>query len=164
MRVELSLVFRIARGNHPWRFELQSNSEVHVFPSAKKWALRIGCGPAGGLVTGGEGWGGKKPGCQVWCMFLFCCFCFLFWPRWRGRWDLSSLTRERARTRAPCSRSTDPTEPLDCLGSPLEYPSYVWGLCPLFFLPVSLRYNWHTVLCKFKVYSIMIWLPYIMKC
>ena len=32
-----------------------------------------------------------------------------------------------------------------------------------FFLPALLRYNWHTALCKFKVHSIMIWLPYIMR-
>lgn len=31
------------------------------------------------------------------------------------------------------------------------------------FLPVLLRYNWYTVLCEFNVYSIMIWLRYIIK-
>ena len=35
---------------------------------------------------------------------------------------------------------------------------------PLFFnLPILLRYNWNTSLCKFKTYSIMIWLTFIMK-
>ena len=29
--------------------------------------------------------------------------------------------------------------------------------------PVLLRYNWHTALYKFKVYSLMIWLTYIME-
>ena len=29
-----------------------------------------------------------------------------------------------------------------------------------FFFPVFFRYNWHTALCKFKVYSIMIWLTH----
>ena len=33
----------------------------------------------------------------------------------------------------------------------------------LFFLPVLLRCNWHTALCEFKVYSITMWLTYIMK-
>ena len=33
----------------------------------------------------------------------------------------------------------------------------------LFFLLVLLRYNWHTSLYKFKVYSVMIWLICIMK-
>ena len=32
-----------------------------------------------------------------------------------------------------------------------------------FFLPVLWRYNWHTALCKFKMYSTMIWITYIMK-
>ena len=31
------------------------------------------------------------------------------------------------------------------------------------FLYFLLSYNWHTALCKFKVYSIMIWLAYITK-
>ena len=33
----------------------------------------------------------------------------------------------------------------------------------LFFLPVLLIYKWHTALYKFKVGSIMVWRPYIMK-
>ena len=33
----------------------------------------------------------------------------------------------------------------------------------LFFLRVLLRYHWQTAPCEFKVYSIMIWLIYIMK-
>ena len=33
----------------------------------------------------------------------------------------------------------------------------------LLFLPVLLRYNWHTALSNFKVYSIMIWLTCIVK-
>ena len=32
-----------------------------------------------------------------------------------------------------------------------------------FFLPVLLRYNWHTALYKLKVYSVMIWLTYVVK-
>ena len=33
----------------------------------------------------------------------------------------------------------------------------------LFFLPVLLRYDWHTALYRFKVYNLIIWLIYIMK-
>lgn len=33
----------------------------------------------------------------------------------------------------------------------------------IFFLPVLLKYNWHTTLCKFRVNSITIWFKYIMK-
>lgn len=32
-----------------------------------------------------------------------------------------------------------------------------------FFLPVLLRYNWHSALYKFKVYSTVVWLKFIMK-
>lgn len=33
------------------------------------------------------------------------------------------------------------------------------------FLPALLRYNWHIILCKFKVYSALIWYTrYIAKC
>ena len=35
--------------------------------------------------------------------------------------------------------------------------------CVIFFLPVLLRYNWHTVLYKFKGYDITMWLKYIIK-
>lgn len=36
-----------------------------------------------------------------------------------------------------------------------------WSIVIFFFL--LLKYNWHTTLCKFKVYNIMIWLTYIME-
>ena len=32
-----------------------------------------------------------------------------------------------------------------------------------FLIPFFLRYNWHTALYKFKMYSIMIWFAYIVK-
>ena len=52
-----------------------------------------------------------------------------------------------------------------------HYPQYTknfvftvhFGFNYLFFILVLLRYNWHRVIYKFKVYSIMIWLTYIMK-
>ena len=32
-----------------------------------------------------------------------------------------------------------------------------------FLPPALLRYNWHVTLCKFKVYSVMIWITYILQ-
>ena len=45
----------------------------------------------------------------------------------------------------------------------------LFWLCFLFLLPslllhpVSLKYNWHTTLCKFKVYRIMVCITYVVK-
>lgn len=40
---------------------------------------------------------------------------------------------------------------------------YVFRSNLLSFFPVLLRYNCHAALCKFKVYSVLIWLTYIVK-
>lgn len=34
---------------------------------------------------------------------------------------------------------------------------------PLFPPPVFLKYNWHIILCKFKVYIVMVWYAYILQ-
>ena len=45
----------------------------------------------------------------------------------------------------------------------LHYGVHVYEGANFFFLPMLLRYNWHTALTTFKVYSVKICLFYIMK-
>lgn len=88
--------------------------------------------------------------CELWYYIFFISnrFILQIWKlrSWKGKWLFHRHLEDYVRTQL----------------KPEAYPNRI-GMPRHTFSPVLSRYNWPTWLCKFKVWSLMVWLTYIMK-
>ena len=93
------------------------------------------------------------------------------WPlKWLWGWSCRFLDKHWdklviksfLRTTVPFQFQQSEPQTILQMWKEISLPS-VLALYSEFFLPILLRCNWYTALYKFKVYSIIIWVTYIMK-